>query len=45
LPGHHFLGGGTLAANDSMRFRHRLLVHNGDAGAADVNGHYERWLD
>jgi hypothetical protein len=45
LPGHHFLGGGRLAEGESMRFRHRLLVHTGDVHDADVEGHYARWLD
>ena len=45
FPGHHFLGGGTLDANESLRFRHRILVHEGDVGTADVAGHYERWVD
>jgi len=45
LPGHHFVGAGTLGANESLRFRHRVLVHEGDTETADVDGHYHRWLD
>ena len=29
----------------SLRFRHRLLVHEGDTATADVAGHYDRWLE
>lgn len=45
LPGHHFIGGATLAANDSLRFRHRILVHQGDTTDAGVEAHYRRWLE
>jgi hypothetical protein len=45
MPGHHFLGGGSLAVGASLRFRHRVLVHGGDVHDADVDGHYARWLD
>jgi hypothetical protein len=44
FPGHHFLGGGSLAAGDSLRMRHRLLAHTGSADDADVAGHFERWV-
>ncbi len=45
MPGHHFLGGGSLAAGDSMRFRHRLLVHLGDVDDGDVAGQYAKWIE
>jgi hypothetical protein len=45
LPGHHFIGASSLAAGESLRFRHRLFVHRGDAQEADVEGQYRRWLD
>jgi hypothetical protein len=45
FPGHHFLGGGSLARGDALRFRHRILVHEGDADAADVAGRYAHWLE
>lgn len=45
FPGHHFLGGGAMATGETLRLRHRLLVHGGDAGEADVAGHYDRWVD
>jgi hypothetical protein len=45
LPGHHFTGGGALASGASFRQRHRLLVHEGDTAAADVPGHFARYVD
>ena len=38
--GHHFLGGGSMAEGETLRTRHRIFVHKGDAQAADVAGHY-----
>lgn len=43
--GHHFTGPAPLAAGGEIRSRHRILVHEGDAAAAGVAGHYARWLD
>jgi hypothetical protein len=43
--GHHFLGGGTMAAGDTLRTRHRILVHEGDAETADVAGHYREYAE
>lgn len=38
--GHHFLGGGAMAAGETFRLRHRILVHAGDADEGDVPGAY-----
>jgi hypothetical protein len=38
--GHHFIGAGTMAAGESLRLRHRILVHVGDTESADVAGAY-----
>jgi len=35
----------ALESGASMTFRYRVLVHRGDARAADVAGHYVRYLD
>jgi hypothetical protein len=43
--GHHFLGGGALAAGETIRARHRILVHTGDAIEADVAGHYRTYSE
>ncbi len=45
FPGHHFLGGGSMATDESMRLRYRILVHEGDSVEADVAGHYERYVE
>lgn len=45
FPGHHFVGGGALAEGESLRLRHRILVHEGDTDTADVAGHYARYLE
>lgn len=44
MPGHHFVGEATLAAGESLRLRHRLLIHRGTAAEADIGGHYARWV-
>jgi hypothetical protein len=41
--GHHFLGGGTLAAGESIRARHRIFVHAGTTEAADIAGHFQEY--
>jgi hypothetical protein len=43
--GHHFLGGGTLAAHESIRVRHRILVHAGSTDTADIAGHYRTYRE
>jgi hypothetical protein len=43
FPGHHFYDQRTLAAGGTLRLRHRLLVHWGDAEEADVAGHYRAY--
>ena len=43
--GHHFLGGGTMGAGDTLRTRHRIFVHTGDAQEADVAGHYREYAE
>lgn len=35
----------TLESGESLVFHYRVLVHRGDARAADVDGHYARYLD
>ncbi len=45
FPGHHFLGGGALAAGESMRLRHRIFVHEGDSAEADVAGQHARYVE
>jgi hypothetical protein len=41
--GHHFTGEATLAAGDSWRYRHRLVIHSGNTEDADIAGKYEAW--
>jgi hypothetical protein len=41
--GHHFTGETSLALGDSWRYRHRLVVHDGDTDQADIAGKYEAW--
>jgi hypothetical protein len=43
--GHHFTGETTLASGDSWRYRHRLVVHDGDTDQADVDGKYRTWIE
>ena len=43
--GHHFLGGGTMAEGETLRTRHRVFVHKGDAETADVAGHYREYVE
>lgn len=45
FPGHHFLGGGALAEGESLRLRHRVLVHEGDTLDARVAEHYARYVE
>lgn len=39
------LTGSTFGAGESLRLRHRILVHEGDTATADVAGHYARYVD
>jgi len=41
--GHHFIGAGSMAAGEELRFRHRILVHQGDTETADVAGAYAEY--
>lgn len=43
--GHHFLGGGSMAAGEQLHTRHRILVHAGDVDAAEVAGHYLEYAE
>jgi hypothetical protein len=43
--GHHFLGGGSMAAQESLRTRHRIFVHKGDAQTAEVADRYRDYAE
>lgn len=42
--GNYFTGPSELRAGDSLRGRHRLVVHEGDVREADIAGKYARYL-
>lgn len=39
------LAGTTFETGESLRLRHRVLVHEGDVTTADVAGHYARYVE
>ncbi|MGO9875570.1 MAG: PmoA family protein [Acidimicrobiia bacterium] len=43
--GHHFLDGGTLARGETLRARHRILIHGGTTETADIAGHYREYRE
>jgi hypothetical protein len=43
--GNHFVGAGSMPAGESLRLRHRILVHEGDAAGADVAAAYADYCD
>jgi hypothetical protein len=43
--GHHFTGPATLGEGESWRYRHRVVIHEGDTGTADIAGKYATYLE